>query len=109
MNTSVNTLKPNIVTTQLEADVAIKAANKYLSATTAMVVMDPYEAEALMRFNARVVFNGLPAKSDTLIDTAALLNFVSKEFVMANGFYKDCKTTLKLAIRVASEQRISTT
>ena len=26
---------------------------------------------------------------------------------MANGFYKDCKTTTKLAIRVASEQRIS--
>ena len=28
---------------------------------------------------------------------------------MANGFYKDCKTAPKLAIRVASEQRISTT
>ena len=107
--TSVNTLEPNIVTTQLEANETIKATNKYLSTSTAMVVMDPYEAKALMRFNARVVFNGLPAKSDTLIDTAALLNFVSKEFVMANGFYKDCKTTLKLAIRVASEQRISTT
>ena len=28
---------------------------------------------------------------------------------MANGFYKDCKTSSELAIRVASEQRISTT
>jgi hypothetical protein len=27
---------------------------------------------------------------------------------MANGFYKDCKTAPKLAIRAASEQRIST-
>ncbi len=49
------------------------------------------------------------AKADTLIDTAASLNFVSKEIVMANGFYKDYKTAPKLAIRVASEQRISTT
>ena len=28
---------------------------------------------------------------------------------MTNGFYKDCKTVPKLSIRVAREQRISTT
>ena len=44
MNTSVSTLKPNIVTTQLEANATIEVAKKYLSATTPMVVMDPYEA-----------------------------------------------------------------
>jgi hypothetical protein len=54
-------------------------------------------------------FYGLSTKVDTLTSTTASLNFVSKEFVMANGFYKDCKTAPKLAIRVASEQRISTT
>ena len=100
-NTSVNTLKPNIVTTQFEANEAIKAANKYLSSATAMVVMDPYEAESLMRFNATAVPNGLSPKGHTLIDTAASLKFLSKEFVVANGFYKDCKTAPKLAIRVA--------
>ncbi len=42
MNTNVSNRKPNIVTTQLEANAAIEAANKYLSATTTMVVMDPY-------------------------------------------------------------------
>jgi hypothetical protein len=51
------------------------------------------------------VFNGLSAKADALIDTAASYNFVSKEFVMANGFYKYCKTAPKLAC----EQRMSTT
>jgi hypothetical protein len=107
-NTSVNTLKPNIVITQLGPNEAIKAANKYLSASTNVVVMDPYKAKALMRFNATIVLNGLSAMADTLIDTSASLNFVSKKFVMADGFYKDCKTAPKLAIRVASEQRIST-
>ena len=107
--TSVNTLKPNIVTTQLEANEAIKAANKYVSEASAMAVMDPYEAEARMRFNATFVLNGLSPKADTLIDTSASLNFVSKEFVMTNGFYKACKTPPKLVIRVGSEQRISTT
>jgi hypothetical protein len=54
-------------------------------------------------------FNGFSAKAYTLIDTITSLNFVSKEFVMGNGFYKDSKIASKLAIRVASEQRISTT
>jgi hypothetical protein len=94
MNTIVSTLKPDIVTTHLEANAAIEAANKYLLTAIVMVVMDSYEAEALMRFNATIVFNGLPAKADTLIETIVSLNFVSKEFVIANGFYKDCKTKL---------------
>jgi hypothetical protein len=68
-NTSVNTLKPNIIATQLEANEAIKAANKYVSAATAMVSVHYYEAKALMRFNATVVLHGLSAKADSLIDT----------------------------------------
>jgi hypothetical protein len=71
--------------------------------------MDPYKAEALMRFTVSVSLNGLSTKIDNLIGTAASLNFVSKEFVMANGFYKYCKTAPKMVVRVASEQRISTT
>ena len=49
------------------------------------------------------------AKANTLIDIAALHNFVSKEFVIAYGSYKDFQTAPILAIRVASEHRISTT
>ena len=108
MNTRVGALKPNIVTTQLEANAAKEASNTYLLASPTMVIMDPYEAEALMRFNAIVSLNELWAKANTLIDTVTSLNFVSKEIAMANCFYKDCKTSSKLAIRVASEQRIST-
>ena len=80
MSTNIWTLKPNIITTQLESDAAIEAADKYLSTAIAMVVMDPYEAEALMRFTANVSLNDLSAKADTLIDTAASLNFVSKDY-----------------------------
>jgi hypothetical protein len=76
MNTSVATLKPNIITAQLEADAAIEAANKYVSVVAAMVVMNPCEAGARMRFNAKVCLNGLSAKADTLINTTSSLNFV---------------------------------
>jgi hypothetical protein len=108
-STNIRALKPNVITTQLESNATIEAANKYLSTTATIVIMDPYKAEALMRFTADVSLNNLSAKADTLIDTAASLNFVSKEFLLTNGFYKSCKTAPKLAIRVASEQRISTT
>ena len=91
----------------LENNEAIEAGSKYLSSTIIVVIKDPYEPEALMRFTASVSLNGLSTKADTLIDIAASLNFVSKEFVMANVVYKDCKTDPNRAIRVASEQCIS--
>ncbi len=74
-----------------------------------MVIMDPYHVEALVRFTATVSYEELSSKANTLIDTAASLNFDCKEFVMANGFYKECETAPNLSIRVDSEQRISTT
>ena len=55
MNTSVSILKPSIVTTKLEANAAIEAANKYLLAANTQVVRDPYKKETLMRFNSTVV------------------------------------------------------
>jgi hypothetical protein len=70
--------------------------------------MDPYEHEALVRFTESVSLNRISVEADTLIDTATSLNFVIKDFVMANDFYEYCKTAFKMAIRVASEQRIST-
>ena len=62
-----------------------------------------------MRFSAIVYYHRLSSKADTLIITSASLNFVSKAFVIANGFYKYCKTSLKLSIQVDSVYHIYTT
>ena len=59
MNTSVGTLKPNIDTIQLKANATIEATNKYVSAATIMVVMDHYQAKAIMRNNATLFLNVL--------------------------------------------------
>jgi len=75
LTTYVSILKPNIVRAELKPKVAIEAANENLSTTVALMIMNPYEAEALMRFTASVPCNGLSSKADTLIDTAASLNF----------------------------------
>ena len=74
-----------------------------------MVILDPYEEEARMRFTASITLYGQSAKAYSRIDTIASPIFVSHEIVMAKCFYTDCKTAHKLAIKVDSEQRISTT
>jgi hypothetical protein len=96
--TNVNNLKPSIVKIEPELEAATERDDENLPTTVALVIMDPYEADSLMRFIASVSYIGLSSEADALIDIAALLNFVTKEFVVTNGFYKDCKTVPKLPI-----------
>ncbi len=95
-------------TKKFESEASIEAADKYLSTSAAMVIMNPVEKVSLMRFTALVSLENISSKADTLIDTAASLNFVSKRFLNANVFYKYYKAAPKIAVRVANEQRIST-
>ncbi len=77
MTTNVHDLnpKPSIASLKLKSKTSIEATNKHLSAASAMVIMDPYEATTLMRLNASLTYNGFPSTADTLIDTATLLTF----------------------------------
>ncbi len=109
LNTNANNLKPNVVTTRLKPEAAIKAKYQYLSTVDAMVIMNPCQVEALMRSTTTMSYKEQSLKANTLIDVAASFNFVSKRTHMANGFYKECKTSPKLSIRVANEHRTSTT
>ena len=93
----------------MKTNAHIQEDDYFLSPTYALVIMDPYEPKAPMRFTASVSLNGLSAKANALITTSSSLNFVSKEFFMVNGFYTYCKIFSKMTTRVASEQRISTT
>ena len=109
LTANVSNLKPNIVKLESKPEASAEIEDDNLTAATTLVIMNPYEVEALMRFTAFVSYNGLSSKADTLIYTAASLNFVSKDFVVTNSFYNVCKAVLKLSFRVASEQRNSTT
>ena len=79
----------------MESEAAIEANDKYVSTTNALVVMNPLENHFLMRFTVVVSQENITSKTDTLIDTAASINFVSKKFLTANGFYKYCKAAPK--------------
>ena len=111
ITTNDSVLQPNIVTTKLVTNGVIETIDTYLSAKIAIlaIIIDPCQPEALMQFTTLVSLNGLSTKTGSLIDTTYSLNFVSKEVVMATDFYKDRKTTLNVAKRVASEQYFSTT
>ena len=71
LTTTVNNLKPSNVETESELETAIEAANENLPEATALVIMNPYETVALMRFTASVSHDGVSSKADALIDTAA--------------------------------------
>ena len=75
ITTNVGVAKPSIVTANLETNAAKEEVDKYVSTTTALLIMDPYESEALMRLIASLFENESSAKVDTLIDTTISLNF----------------------------------
>ena len=54
LTTNVNNLKPSIVVTESKFEAAIETIDENLPTTTALVIRNPYEAEALMRFTASV-------------------------------------------------------
>ncbi len=48
----VNSLKSNIVKIEMGPETVVEIVDENLSTTTALVIMNPYEAEARMRFTA---------------------------------------------------------
>ncbi len=78
LTTNFNNLKPSTVKIEPELEATTKTTGENLPITGALVIMDPYEAESLMRFTASVSYNGLSLEADTLFDTTTSLNFVSK-------------------------------
>ena len=50
LTTNVSNLKPSIVKIEPELEATIETSDENLSTATTLVIMNPYEAEALMRF-----------------------------------------------------------
>ena len=86
-----------------DSDKVVDAAAEWLPTAAAYVIMDPNHPEPLMRLP--IDLNGVHV--DALVDNAATLNFISKEFVEKNDMLKHCKAAPKVAVRVANSQRLS--
>ena len=57
---NVNNLKPSIVKAESKLEATIETANdNYLPTSAALVIMNPYEVEALMRFTTSVSHDGV--------------------------------------------------
>ena len=79
-------------------DVARKAAAEYLPTAAAYVIMNPDHPEPLMQIPTQL--NNIEVT--TLVDNAATLNFISKEFAESNDLMQHCKPAPKVAVRVAN-------
>ena len=90
--------------TEVNPDIiAQNAANKYLPAAAAYVIMNPDHPEPLMRVPVKIN----DQETDALIDNAATLNFVSKSFIDEHKFHEFCAKAPKVAVRVANSQRVA--
>ena len=90
--------------TEVNPDIiAQDAANKYLPAAAAYVIMNPDHPELLMRVPVKIN----DQETDALIDNAATLNFVSKSFIDEHEFHEFCAKAPKVAVRVANSQRVA--
>ena len=88
LTTNASHLKHGIVKVESEPEVSLETTDENLSIPITLVIMNPYEAEALMKFTASMSCNGLSSKACTLIDTTTYLDFVSnKDFDTTNDFY----------------------
>jgi hypothetical protein len=97
----INDIPIDISANEMESQAAIQATDKYLSATTALVVINLLEDHSLMQFTVVVSQENLTSKANTLVDTRTSLNFASKQFLNANSFYKYYKVAPKLVVRVS--------
>jgi len=55
----------------------INIASHWLPSATILTIVDPYEPEPLMKFSISIEYDSLRHDTNVLIDSAAILNFVS--------------------------------
>ncbi len=76
---------------------------------SALTILDPNQPSPLMKLPISLMVDSNSISTTALIDSAASLNFVSIEFLTRNSLLEKCSRGPKIAVRIANEQRISTT
>jgi hypothetical protein len=72
-------------------------------------IIDPNQREPLMKLPISIEQDSMQFHTSVLIDSATTLNFVSREFLTRNHLFGGCIRGPKIVVRIANEQRISTT
>ena len=83
-------------------------ASHWLLTTATLTIMDPNKPEPLMKLPISLEHDSLQFVMNVIIDSAATLNFASQDFLTRNNLLGKCIRGQKNVVRVANEQRIST-
>jgi hypothetical protein len=71
--------------------------------------MDHNQPEPLMKLPNYIEHDTRQYHTKVLIDSAATLNFASQDFLTQNNLLAKCIRGPKIVVRIANEQRLSTT
>ena len=81
----------------------------WLPTSTTLTIMDPNQPSPLMKLPISIEHDLVQFHTTVLVDFAATLNFVSQDFLTRNNLLGKCVRGPKIVVRIANEQRISTT
>ena len=71
--------------------------------------MDPNQREPFMKLPISIEQDSMQYHTSVLIDSTTTLNFASQDFLTLNNLLGKCIRGPKLVVRIATQQRISTT
>ena len=94
----------NVSTTNSKSDIA----SHWLPTDVALTIIDPNQQEPLMKLSISIEHDSLQFNTSVLTDSATTLNFASEDFLTRNIFFGKCIRCPKIVVRIANEQRIST-
>jgi len=70
--------------------------------------VDPNQSEPLMKLPNSIEQDSMQYHTSVLIDSTTTLNFVSQDFLTRNILLGKCIRGPEIVVRIANEQRIST-
>ena len=76
---------------------------------TLTTIMDPNQPKPLVKLPISIEHDSMQYHTTMLINSATTLNSVSRDFLTRNNLLGKCIRGLKIDVRIANEQRISTT
>ncbi len=84
-------------------------AAHWLPTAATLTIMDPNQPSPLMKLPISIEHDSIQFHTTVLVDSATTLNFASQDFLTRNNLSSKCVSGPKIVVRIANEQRISTT
>jgi len=83
-------------------------ASHWLPTAASLTILDPNQPKPLMKITVSIEQDPMQYHTSVLIDSTTTLNFASRDFLTRNNPVGTCIRGPKIVVRIANEQRMST-